>query len=158
MRSNFTGTAGAYRFTLLAGAACALALPSMASAQDAEPELQDLCNARRQHTAWQYHQRMARLTRVLLVAYADLKREREQLGRFMRMVVEHKHKIGFKGDLLIEPKPQEPTKHQYDYDSATVFGFLQQVLGGSRWGARQFAQCRRGRAGASCEHDCDAQE
>lgn len=56
----------------------------------------------------------------------DLKREREQLGRFMRMVVEHKHKIGFKGDLLIEPKPQEPTKHQYDYDSATVFGFLQQ--------------------------------
>ncbi|MCF5226325.1 xylose isomerase, partial [Pseudomonas syringae] len=56
----------------------------------------------------------------------DLKREREQLGRFMRMVVEHKHKIGFKGDLLIEPKPQEPTKHQYDYDSATVFGFLHQ--------------------------------
>lgn len=56
----------------------------------------------------------------------DLKREREQLGRFMGMVVEHKHKIGFKGDLLIEPKPQEPTKHQYDYDSATVFGFLQQ--------------------------------
>ncbi|WAH55120.1 xylose isomerase [Pseudomonas silvicola] len=56
----------------------------------------------------------------------DLKREREQLGRFMRMVVEHKHAIGFKGDLLIEPKPQEPTKHQYDYDSATVFGFLQQ--------------------------------
>ncbi|EJM18468.1 xylose isomerase [Pseudomonas sp. GM18] len=56
----------------------------------------------------------------------DLKREREQLGRFMRMVVEHKHKIGFKGNLLIEPKPQEPTKHQYDYDSATVFGFLQQ--------------------------------
>jgi len=56
----------------------------------------------------------------------DLKREREQLGRFMRMVVEHKYKIGFKGDLLIEPKPQEPTKHQYDYDTATVFGFLQQ--------------------------------
>jgi len=56
----------------------------------------------------------------------DLKRERDQLGRFMAMVVEHKHKIGFKGDLLIEPKPQEPTKHQYDYDSATVFGFLQQ--------------------------------
>lgn len=56
----------------------------------------------------------------------DLKREREQLGRFMHMVVEHKYKIGFAGDLLIEPKPQEPTKHQYDYDSATVHGFLQQ--------------------------------
>ncbi|HVE06590.1 MAG TPA: xylose isomerase, partial [Paraburkholderia sp.] len=56
----------------------------------------------------------------------DLKREREQLGRFMSMVVEHKHKRGFKGTLLIEPKPQEPTKHQYDYDVATVHGFLTQ--------------------------------
>lgn len=55
----------------------------------------------------------------------DVKREQEQLGRFLKMVVEHKHKIGFKGAILIEPKPQEPTKHQYDYDSATVFGFLQ---------------------------------
>jgi xylose isomerase len=55
----------------------------------------------------------------------DLKREQDQLGRFLQMVVEHKHKIGFKGAILIEPKPQEPTKHQYDYDSATVFGFLQ---------------------------------
>lgn len=56
----------------------------------------------------------------------DLKRERAQFGRFLQMVVEHKHKIGFKGTILIEPKPQEPTKHQYDYDTATVFGFLQQ--------------------------------
>ncbi|WP_337843401.1 xylose isomerase [Rheinheimera sp.] len=56
----------------------------------------------------------------------DLRHEREQLGRFMQMVVEHKHKIGFTGTLLIEPKPQEPTKHQYDYDSATVYGFLKQ--------------------------------
>lgn len=56
----------------------------------------------------------------------DLRQEREQMGRFMQMVVEHKHKIGFKGTLLIEPKPQEPTKHQYDYDTATVYGFLKQ--------------------------------
>ncbi|MEE8728862.1 MAG: xylose isomerase [Rahnella inusitata] len=56
----------------------------------------------------------------------DLRQEREQLGRFMQMVVEHKHKIGFQGTLLIEPKPQEPTKHQYDYDVATVYGFLKQ--------------------------------
>jgi xylose isomerase len=56
----------------------------------------------------------------------DLKREREQLARFLSMVAEHKHKIGFKGALLIEPKPQEPTKHQYDYDVATVHGFLTQ--------------------------------
>ncbi|WP_299962473.1 xylose isomerase [uncultured Roseobacter sp.] len=56
----------------------------------------------------------------------DLKRERAQAGRFLQMVVEHKHKIGFKGALLIEPKPQEPTKHQYDYDVATVYGFLKE--------------------------------
>jgi len=55
----------------------------------------------------------------------DLKQETDQLGRFLNLVVEHKHKIGFSGALLIEPKPQEPTKHQYDYDSATVHGFLQ---------------------------------
>ncbi|WP_266160794.1 xylose isomerase, partial [Dyella silvatica] len=56
----------------------------------------------------------------------DLRRERAQLGRFFQMVVEHKHRIGFNGTLLIEPKPQEPTKHQYDYDSATVYGFLKE--------------------------------
>ncbi|ARJ41797.1 xylose isomerase [Pantoea alhagi] len=56
----------------------------------------------------------------------DLRQEREQLGRFMQMVVEHKHKTGFQGTLLIEPKPQEPTKHQYDYDVGTVYGFLKQ--------------------------------
>ncbi len=55
----------------------------------------------------------------------DLKRELDQFGRFMQLVVEHKHKIGFKGTLLIEPKPHEPTKHQYDRDCATVFAFLQ---------------------------------
>jgi len=54
----------------------------------------------------------------------NLKRELDQYGRFLSAVVEHKHKIGFKGLLLIEPKPQEPTKHQYDYDTATVYGFL----------------------------------
>jgi xylose isomerase len=55
----------------------------------------------------------------------DLKQELDQLGRFMSLVVEHKHKIGFKGTLLIEPKPMEPTKHQYDFDTATVYAFLQ---------------------------------
>src|SRR2546423_3027248 len=54
----------------------------------------------------------------------DLAREEAQLARFLAMVAEHKHRIGFKGTLLIEPKPQEPTKHQYDYDAATVVGFL----------------------------------
>jgi xylose isomerase len=55
----------------------------------------------------------------------DMKRELNQLGRFLSMVVEYKHRTGFKGVLLVEPKPQEPTKHQYDYDVATVYGFLQ---------------------------------
>ena len=56
----------------------------------------------------------------------DLVRERKQLGRFMQMVVEHKHSTGFKGQLLIEPKPHEPTKHQYDRDVATFHGFLKE--------------------------------
>ncbi len=56
----------------------------------------------------------------------DLGKERAQAGRFLQQVVEYAHKIGFKGTILIEPKPQEPSKHQYDYDVATVFGFLQQ--------------------------------
>jgi len=54
----------------------------------------------------------------------SVKQEMNQLGRFLNMAVEHKHKIGFKGDILIEPKPHEPTKHQYDRDVGTVFGFL----------------------------------
>lgn len=54
----------------------------------------------------------------------DLAREDAQMGRFLNLVVDYKHKIGFKGAILIEPKPQEPTKHQYDYDVATVYGFL----------------------------------
>ncbi|SIQ13733.1 D-xylose isomerase [Rhizobium sp. RU35A] len=54
----------------------------------------------------------------------DLKKELDQMGRFLNLVVEYKHKIGFKGAILIEPKPQEPSKHQYDYDVATVYGFL----------------------------------
>ncbi|MAM62893.1 xylose isomerase [Maritimibacter sp. UBA3975] len=55
----------------------------------------------------------------------DMGAELEHMGRFLSMVVDYKHKIGFEGTILIEPKPQEPTKHQYDYDVATVYGFLQ---------------------------------
>jgi xylose isomerase len=54
----------------------------------------------------------------------NLKHEKEQLGRFIKLVVEHKHKIGFQGLILIEPKPHEPTKHQYDFDVDTIYGFL----------------------------------
>ncbi len=55
----------------------------------------------------------------------NLRHEADQLGRFLTMLVDFKHKIGFNGALLIEPKPCEPTKHQYDYDTATVLAFLQ---------------------------------
>jgi xylose isomerase len=54
----------------------------------------------------------------------NLKQEVEQLGRLLTMVVEYKHKIGFKGAILVEPKPCEPSKHQYDFDVATLYGFL----------------------------------
>ena len=54
----------------------------------------------------------------------DLARETAHLARFLGMAVEYKKAIGFKGQFYIEPKPKEPTKHQYDFDSATVYGFL----------------------------------
>ncbi|WP_116597798.1 xylose isomerase [Primorskyibacter marinus] len=54
----------------------------------------------------------------------DLGQEMDHMGRFLNMVVDYKHKIGFKGTILLEPKPQEPSKHQYDYDAATCIGFL----------------------------------
>jgi xylose isomerase len=54
----------------------------------------------------------------------DMKQELEQMGRLLSLVVDYKHKIGFDGQILIEPKPKEPTTHQYDFDTATVYGFL----------------------------------
>lgn len=55
----------------------------------------------------------------------NMDRELEQMGRFLTLVVEYKHKIGFDGQILIEPKPKEPTVHQYDFDVRTVYGFLE---------------------------------
>ena len=54
----------------------------------------------------------------------DMKRELEHLAKFLRMAVDYKKKIGFTGQFYIEPKPKEPTKHQYDFDAAAVYGFL----------------------------------
>lgn len=54
----------------------------------------------------------------------DMGQELDHMGRFLSMVVEYKHRIGFKGAILVEPKPQEPSKHQYDFDAATCIGFL----------------------------------
>lgn len=54
----------------------------------------------------------------------DVKRELDHLARFFHLAVDYKKKIGFAGQFLIEPKPKEPTKHQYDYDAAAVVAFL----------------------------------
>ena len=54
----------------------------------------------------------------------DIRREQEQMARFLHMAVDYKKKIGFTGQFLIEPKPAEPSKHQYDFDAATTLGFL----------------------------------
>lgn len=54
----------------------------------------------------------------------DMKREQEHLARFLELAADYAREIGFEGRLLIEPKPKEPTKHQYDFDAATVIGFL----------------------------------
>ena len=54
----------------------------------------------------------------------NMKREIEHLGRFLGMARDYARSQGFKGTFFIEPKPCEPTKHQYDYDCATVVGFL----------------------------------
>ncbi|MBK8476362.1 MAG: xylose isomerase [Opitutaceae bacterium] len=54
----------------------------------------------------------------------DLKREQAHMAAFMRMAADYAKEIGFKGQFLIEPKPKEPTKHQYDFDCATCIAFL----------------------------------
>ena len=56
----------------------------------------------------------------------DLKKEQEKMARFLHMAVDYKNRIGFKGQFLIEPKPCEPTKHQYDADAATTLYFLKE--------------------------------
>lgn len=56
----------------------------------------------------------------------NMKREKEHLARFLHTAKDYARKNGFKGTFFIEPKPMEPTKHQYDYDCETVMGFLRQ--------------------------------
>ncbi len=56
----------------------------------------------------------------------DLKRELDHLGRFLHMAVDHRKAIGFNGQFYIEPKPKEPTKHQYDSDAAACLNFLRE--------------------------------
>jgi xylose isomerase len=57
----------------------------------------------------------------------NMKIEMDNLARFLELVVNHKHKIGFKGQILLEPKPHEPTKHQYDFDSASCLALIRKI-------------------------------
>tara|TARA_Y100000590_G_scaffold461125_1_gene622015 strand:- start:10003 stop:11316 length:1314 start_codon:yes stop_codon:yes gene_type:complete len=57
----------------------------------------------------------------------NMKIEMENLARFLELVVNYKHKIGFKGQILVEPKPHEPTKHQYDFDAASCLALLRKA-------------------------------
>lgn len=84
----------------------------------------------------------------------DLKKELDHMARFLQAALNWKKSIGFNGTLLIEPKPQEPTKHQYDWDAATTMGFLQ------RYGlADEFKlniECNHATlSGHSCHHELE---
>ena len=78
--------------------------------------------------------------------------ELEAAKRMLALVVEYKHKIGFKGPILIEPKPQEPTKHQYDYDVATVYSLISS-LGAQKDVKVNIEQGHAILAGHSFEHE-----
>ncbi len=57
----------------------------------------------------------------------NMKAEMENLSRFLELVINYKHKIGFKGQILLEPKPHEPTKHQYDFDAASCLALIRKA-------------------------------
>ena len=57
----------------------------------------------------------------------NMKIEMENLSRFLELVIDYKHKIGFKGQILLEPKPHEPTKHQYDFDAASCLALIRKA-------------------------------
>ncbi|WRX11757.1 hypothetical protein QQP08_004244 [Theobroma cacao] len=84
----------------------------------------------------------------------DMERELDHLARFLEAAVAYKKKIGFNGTLLIEPKPQEPTKHQYDWDAATTANFLRKygLLGEFKLNI----ECNHATlSGHSCHHDLE---
>ncbi|KAJ4764582.1 Xylose isomerase [Rhynchospora pubera] len=84
----------------------------------------------------------------------DMKRELDHLAAFLQAAVDYKKKIGFNGILLIEPKPQEPTKHQYDWDAATSFAFLQKY--GLTGEFKLNIECNHATlSGHSCHHELE---
>lgn len=83
----------------------------------------------------------------------NIKRELDHLAAFFHMAIAHKKAIGFEGQLLIEPKPKEPTKHQYDYDAQTVISFLK-TYGLDKDFKLNIEPNHTTMAGHSYEHDC----
>ncbi|KAJ4953528.1 hypothetical protein NE237_030360 [Protea cynaroides] len=84
----------------------------------------------------------------------DMERELNHLARFLEAAVAYKKKIGFNGTLLIEPKPQEPTKHQYDWDAATTASFLQKY--GLTGEFKLNIECNHATlSGHSCHHELE---
>ncbi|KAE8689543.1 Xylose isomerase [Hibiscus syriacus] len=84
----------------------------------------------------------------------DMEFELDHMAKFLEAAVAYKKKIGFKGTLLIEPKPQEPTKHQYDWDAATTMNFLQRhgLVGEFKLNI----ECNHATlSGHSCHHDVE---
>eukprot|EP00252_Welwitschia_mirabilis_P025500 TRINITY_DN798_c0_g1_i2.p1 TRINITY_DN798_c0_g1~~TRINITY_DN798_c0_g1_i2.p1 ORF type:complete len:518 (+),score=75.33 TRINITY_DN798_c0_g1_i2:233-1555(+) len=84
----------------------------------------------------------------------DMKKELDHMAKFLKAAVNWKKTIGFNGTLLIEPKPQEPTKHQYDWDAATTLGFLQRYGLGDEF--KLNIECNHATlSGHSCHHDLE---
>ncbi|KAK9830382.1 hypothetical protein WJX72_011455 [[Myrmecia] bisecta] len=82
----------------------------------------------------------------------DLKLELDNMARFLTLARDHKSRLGFKGTLLLEPKPQEPTKHQYDWDAASTMGFLNRY--GLAGDFKLNIECNHATlAGHSCDHE-----
>jgi xylose isomerase len=83
-----------------------------------------------------------------------MKRETEHLAKFMHMAVDYAKEIGFKGQFYFEPKPKEPTKHQYDYDSAACINFLR-TYGLEKHVKMNIETNHATLAGHSVEHELD---
>lgn len=84
----------------------------------------------------------------------DLKKELDHMATFLQSAASWKKKLGFKGNLLLEPKPQEPTKHQYDWDAATTMGFLQNY--GLAGEYKLNLECNHATlSGHSCHHELE---
>ena len=120
---------------LLWGTACLFINPRYASGAGTSPSLDVFCYAASQiKAAMEATKRLGGIGYVFWggregygsLINTDMKREREHMARLLHMAVDYKKEIGFEGQFLIEPKPQEPTTHQYDSDTEACLNFLRE--------------------------------